>query len=572
VSLAALLAERHRRAQEAQATIEASDRYVAIAAELRAWHYPEQSWFFRSPKKRKATTKTRRAGVTSGGCHEFIARAFEQPGWRGLYCNEVREEAKRLAWRADTKQGMVDLLEQLARDGKIKLGQDRRDFARGADVKIDEQALTIEFRNGSLIRIFAADDERALERARGGAPHVAWVDEAQKFKHLRMFVDSIIGPSMTDYDGEIWLTGTPSEWLDGYFFDCTQEDEEQRVRGWEVHTLLVSMNPFYGATPEERWARTAGAELERNGWDPANPPASFQREWLARWIKTDARMVYWVHRAKHELTYAPLRVTSLVPDFLKVLDPEGRDWSGVSGHLDRWYDHEAAVRDLPKVYPGTNAPIVWQFALGCDFGFDPHAFGIAVWAFCDRLPDLYEMWSWKRTRVIPDYQRDCLLWCAANIPLTYMVGDPGGQAGANMEGWRQMVGLHIEDAEKSSKATWQELFNSAIVQGYVHWREGSPMLHEMKHLTWKQVGKRLEEAQDRKLSDGTVPGSDCSDPGLYAARWIIVHRPEAPKPLPAFGTAEWYAAEEQKIRDAALKQSRDQLAEQGMADGNEWAY
>lgn len=510
MTLAALLAERQRRA--AQATVIASDgeRYAAIAATLRAWHYQEQSAFFRSPAKRKATSKTRRAGVTSGGCHEFLARAFEQPAWRGMYCNEVREEAKRLAWRADTKQGMVDLLEAMAAEGKLVIGQDRRDFAKGADVKIDEQALTIEFRHGAQIRIFAADDAKSQERARGGAPHVCWIDEAQKFPFLQTFVDSIIGPSMTDYDGEIWLTGTPSEWCTGYFFDVTQEEVDKRVKGWEVHTLLVTMNPFYGKTAEERWARTAGAELERNNWTIEDPPASFRREWLAQWVKTDARFVYWVHRAPQEsLEYAPLRVTAILPEFLGKLDPEGKDPGGVSGYIDRWYDHTLSMRDLPKLYPGTATKIPWRFALGTDFGYNPHPFATTLWAFCDGLPDLWEMWSWKRTLVIPEYQKDCLLWYWREVPgIDYLVGDPGGQAGANMEGWRQLTDLPIQDADKFSKATWQELLNNAIVQGLVHFREGSPMLHEMKHLTWTQRGQKLVEADDRKLTDGTIPGND----------------------------------------------------------------
>lgn len=579
MTLAALLAERHRRATEAERGAVDAERYRAIAADLRSWYHPRQAAFLSSKAKRRAALCTRRSGKTAGICREYLARAFELPGHRLMYVNEVRDEARRLFWRADTKQGVVDVLERLELEGKIKIGQDRRDFAKGADVKIDEQALTVDFRNGSQIRVFAADDERAQNRARGAAPHVVTVDEAQKYPRLREFAEEVVGPSLKEHKdppGELWLTGTPSEFFSGLFYSVTANDSDEsrskREQGWEVHEWSVTDNPRFGDTPEERWEQAIGEELREKGIDPSNPPEWVAREWKAVWSAESARFVYWVHRAKHVLTYAPMRYTPHVPNFLKVLDPEGRDLSGVSGFVDRWYDHEASVKDLPLTYPGTNDRIAWQFALGADFGYDPHAFGVAIWAFCSELPDLYEMWSWKRTRVIPDYQRDCLLSLAETVPLSYMVGDPGGQAGSNMEGWRQLAGLQIEDAAKSSKATWQELFNSAIVQGYVHFREGSPMLHEMKHLTWKQVGQQLKEAQDRKLSDGTVPGSDVSDPGLYAARWIIVHRPEAPKPPIPHGTPEWYAEEERKTREAAMQYSREAIAELGVGGVEDWSY
>lgn len=578
-TLAALLAERERRRAEQQAV--AGRDLSAIAAELRSWYSEKQRHVFMPREgrpKKMATLKTRRSGATSGGVREFLARAMDTPNWRGRYVNEIREEAITLAWNADTKQGFADIIERLVKDGRLRDGN-KRALAKGeADVAINHQDLKIDFANGSQIKVFAADDARSQEHGRGGAPHVLWIDESQKYPALRKFVEEIFGPSMLDAQGETWLSGTPDEWASSMFYDITRDDDlALREPGWWVVNWSVLDNPFFGATEQERFdrvIRTVILEKKPLRWEGtddewvasflADPPAWFQREWQGKWVKEAIRYVYWVNRApKQGLTYAPIRTTPNTPAWLGRCDPDGRDPSGISGWIDRWYDHVTALLDLPVVYAGTTQRIDWRFALGLDFGYNPHPFANTLWAFNDRMPDLYEMWSWKRTLVIPEWQKDCALWYWREIPsLDYLVGDPGGQAGANMEGWRQLTGIPIEDADKNAKVTWQEMLNNAIVQGLVHFREGSPLLHEMKHLTWVQKGAKLVESDDRKLNDGTVPGNDCSDGGLYSARWIITHRPPTVEPTPPPETAAWFAAKEAAMRKAVDEASARRIAEE----------
>jgi hypothetical protein len=578
VSLALLLLERHRRAQEAQATAADAERYAAIAAELRAWYHPKQAAFLRSPAKRRAALCTRRSGKTAGVCREFLARALEQPGHRSMYVNEVREEARRLFWRADTKQGVVDLLEALAAAGKLTIGAERRDFAKGADVKLDEQALVIDFRNGSQIRIFAADDARAMERARGAAPHLIDVDEAQKFGRLRQFVEEVVGPSLKDYDGELLLTGTASEWVDGMFHDVTANESDDAVAarepGWEVHEWSVADNPWFGATPEERWERAIGAELRERNVDLANPPAWVLREWFHRWAVTDARYVYSVHRWPAPVTFAPLRTTTLLrPPCLDKLNPEGRDPSGISGFIDRWYDHAASLRDLPRTLPGSDSLLTWLFGLGIDFGYNPDAFALKLWAWSPEMPaDLWSMWSWKRTLVLPDYQRDLVVWFFDQVPgLIHADADPGGLQAGHLEGWREFLGIPVDDAEKSSKRTWIEMLNNDGERGRIHLREGEVHLHEMRHLVWVPKGDKLVEADNRTLADKSIPGRDACDAALYSFRRFVSRSRAEYTPPPTPGTPDWYAAEEKRSREAALEQTRARLAEERQAAG-EWEY
>ncbi len=541
------------------------ERYAAIAEELRAWLHPKQRAFLMSKSKRRAALCTRRSGKTAGSCREFLARALTIPGWGGVYVNEIREEAKGLAWRSRTKQGIVDLIEVLAKEGKLKIAAERPDLARGADVKIDEATLTLDFRNGSQIRVFAADDQKSQDRARGGAPHVVLIDESQKYPFLATFVNEVIGPSLKDFRGETWLSGTPSEDLTGLFYDVTKNDSEQsiteREKGWEVHEWSVLDNPWFGATAEERWERAIGEELREKNVDISNPPAWVLREWFAKWTKTDARFVYSVHRWPTPIEFAPIRTCPIVPAWLKQCAPEGRDPSGISGYNDRWYDHQASILDLPQTMPRQRKKIEWLYALGADFGYNPHPFATTLWAFSPMVPDVYEMFSWKRTLVLPDWQRDCLLWFWAEVKqLAYLVGDPGGQAGANMAGWRDLTGLPIEDAEKAGKATWIEMYNNDGERGRIHLRSGSPLLHEQRHLAWTMVGKTLKEHDDRKLTDGTTPGNDCSDSGLYPYRWLISRRLSTTEPPPVHGSPEWLAAEEAKMERAAEADDIDDSA------------
>lgn len=573
-TIAALLAEKQRRESVARQTDRAA-KYTAIADELQGWFHDKQREFYASPAKRKALLKTRRTGATSGGVREFLRRALTIPGWRGRYVNEVREEAKTLAWRADTKQGFVDIINDLAKAGRLKIAAERSDLDGDADVKIDEATLTIDFRNGSQIRIFAADDRKSQERGRGGAPHVLWVDEAQKYPGLQNFVDQVFGASMRDQErisghkGETWLTGTPSEFLDGYFYDVTRDDDlALRVPGWEVAFWDVRDNPFWGVTAKERWANTGSAEITEKQLDPDNLPAWFKREWLGQWVKEDARFVISIHRWPKPVTFAPLRTTSTLPHWFDLVNADG-----LGSPLDRWYDHEASIHDLPKMLAGTSTAIDWFYGMGIDFGYNPDPFAIVLWAWSPSMPDLYEMWSWKRTLVLPDYQRDAVMWFYENVrALMNVDGDAGGLQGAHMEGWRELLGLPIEDADKAAKRTWTEMFNNDGERGRIHLREGSPLYSEAIHLTYMQRGEKMIENADRRLADGTVPGNHVLDAARYSYRRYVNRNREEYQPPPREGTPEWYAAEERKMRDTAREQTRAMLeVERGQGDSFDWA-
>lgn len=485
---------------------------VAAQIRARADEHPKQRAFWRSEAKQSAALCTRRAGKSDGGVHEWLAKAITTAGWRGVYINTTRAEAKKVVWKNDLGMGWLDLLprygELLARSRVLayEIG--------GVVAMVNLTELTIDFSNGSQIALFGADDEQAIQKLLGQAKDEVWVDEAQKFPHLRQLIVRVVSPLMKDKrtlsgTGFIRLTGTPSTDCAGYFYDVTCEpgDGETPLAGWEVHRWSVTDNPGFGTTSEERWARTAGEALTENGWDGTEP--DFLREWLGKWVKTDARYVYPVHSVPdHVLVFAPQRLCDNPID---------------SSHA-RWYDHEASTRDLPRKPNGR--PYEWLYAIGADFGYAETAFALTMWAFTFERPDIFEMCAFKQHKVLPDDQRRYieLLWNA--VPnVVAMAGDPAGQKAADLEAWRTRFSLPIDDADKSAKNTWQALMAGDIRKGHVHYRKESPLLHEARHLVYlpTKPGKTRKDDEFRRIADGTVPGNDLCDAGLYAYRYLQHH-------------------------------------------------
>ncbi len=555
-SLASLLAERNRRAieraraeaarqaeaeaeerNEERAQAELSVRYSSIAADIRGALYDKQMLaFVREPARRVAMLCTRRAGKTFGGIRELVSFALENAKSRQLYINETRDEAKALAWD-EPDDGILAVL--LA--AGLERGDKRGD---GADFWANETELVVRFRNGSIIKLFGADDERQINKLRGRKWHRVLWDEAQKARHLQQGIQQVLGASMADFEGQIWLTGTPSLDTAGYFYEVTRQDGQPRAPGWTVHEWSVVDNPFFGATPEERWSRTAAVALRENGWTEEDP--DFRREWLGQWVITDANFVYPVHAVDpRKLTFAPMRLNA----------------SGL-------YDHEASLRDLPRNARGRQHH--WLFSIGVDFGYDPDGFAIVLLAFAMTCETAFEMYSWKKTKTDAVEQKERLDYLFANVEgIVSIVGDPAGQRSL-LKGWRERLGLPIEEAEKVEKDTWIDLMGSDIRRNRFKYRSDSPLLDEHKHLVWLPIknGKRVAH-KHRKLLDGRVPADHDSDAALYAWRSMctwLTREDVGPRT-----EEERMQAEETKIEKAVDRDTeRDDDDRFGVAD--DWGY
>ena len=537
VPISLLLAEKLRREEErATSTGHYQARFTELAARCRVLFHPKQRAAFCGHAPRVAILSTRRAGKTNGGTHETTARCLELPNQRWVYCHETRDEARKLAWRSDARDGWRDIVEQLGLVVARSILEFNRD--RATDVLISEDDLSIDFRNGSQLIIFAADKDSAADKFRGGEKNGIWVDEAQGFGPLTYFCADVAAKTLAKPKGTppgvLWLSGSPHRSLSGEFYEITRDPIKQGPRkpGWEVHEFSVVDNPYFGATREERWAATAGHELVINGWPANDPPAQFIREWgtpdgRVMWTTEDTLHVFCVHQ-KQPAEFGPVCV-----------DEDGA------------YDHGKAMTHLPpsvQTSPTAAEPINWYFAWGLDFGYeDPFAY--VLWAFSPQIADIFEMASWKKAHLPSDAIEDIVLgiWNSVGSGLVSIRGDSGGSMAKNtIVGWQEKLKIPIEPADKHGKDTWEDLFNGELWASRVHFRKNSAMLCELRELQYKvKAGKR--EIWKNRVANGVMHGDHCIDAGCrYSYRDLVSRRTEFLPRVP-MTDAEMAKAEERRM-------------------------
>jgi hypothetical protein len=572
---------------------------------LRSFFYPKQAAFFTSKHKRKATSKTRRAGATTGGVREIIARCVEIPNYRVTVVHSTKQEARARAWLSDTRSGFVDILRQFGTPVEhpslevVVLGGVRAD--------IRDQVMQVDFSNGSQVCIFGFDDERAMRKQRGLAKHLYWIDEAQDIRFLDGFYNKVV-MAQQDFNCEVWLSGTPGQDCAGMFYEVTKdEDDGSRTPGWEVHTIAQIDNPFFGhvaggtdggrlvyyvednlsaetgerhgpyttfaeaeqAAGQIRWDVTAGKALKERGWKGDEP--DFIREFLGKWCKTDARYVYPVHSANpYDLLYAPLRPIHAnhqpvpIANYKDHINP-------LTGQPPFWCDFKKAITDLPKK-KRYNQVRQWMYAIGADFGYHPDPFAIVVWAFAHDTQDVYELFSWKAQKVHTDDQGLYLRKVFEELDnVVVLVGDPAGKQD-DFEVWRTRLNLPIDEANKKGKNTLEEFLADDIRRGRIHLRHDSLLLDEMRQLIYlpTKPGKTREVAKHRRAADGLVHGDHCCDAARYAYESLTHYLSKLPQDnKPDKGSSVALYAEEARI-ETRLDEREKRIAEK-LAEGDELA-
>jgi hypothetical protein len=574
------LAEERQRKAEAAAT--AAQRVASLAAiveaavRIRAPMYAKQIRLFGADMSRplRATKKTRRAGATTGGVRELLARAIEYPGFRASYVTDTRINARKRAWESDTKSGFVDVLRKVAVPVKHRT-LDAYDLG-GVVVEVRDGDLVLNFSNGSQIELFGADSLGDHTDMRGVQKHVIWIDEAQDFPYLEEFYSAVVVGSTNDWHGECWLTGTPGRDLVGMFYEVTKEEEHERLQGWDVHIIESTDNPYFGevidgyyvednfahdprVSPEEqakhrwgpyetrdeaekqavhvRWLNTVEHARIKNHWKGDEP--DFIREQLGKWVKEDARYVYPVHG---------------VPDHILVYAPQRLRENPIDASHPPWYDHDAAMADLPMP-PVRTAAYQWLFGIGADFGYWPDPFALVVFAFCYQLPDVYEMFSWKHTKVNTDDQGRYMkeLW---KIPrIVSFVGDAAGKQ-SDFAVWQTRMNIPIEEANKRGKNELEEFLANDIRCHRVHFRGDpvtskprvlSPLLTECMHLVYlpTKPGKPREVHKHRRVA-GVIHGDHCADGARYSYNDLRHYLAKPPPQEPEPGSREWLLAQQER--------------------------
>jgi hypothetical protein len=486
-------------------------------------HHPKQADAVGDEGRLIAVLGTRRCGKSRGFLRRMIYDAITIPSSYQVYINTSWPECRRIAWRG-ARPG----------DGLLSLNSI---YGLGATFIKTERSMI--FPNDSLVECIPADDPRSIERALGLACHRVWIDEAQKMPHLDYAVREVLGPTMTDFDGQMVLTGTPSRDCSGLFYEVTKDDSE--LTGWNVHHFSVLDNPFFGDTKEQRYQQTIRNHCLKFNLEEDDPEV--QREWFGRWVVEDANFVYHVHRVNEDsLLYAPAR-------YMRGKKPNHLFLGGTP-------DIAKAILDLPLRADGRAYD--WLFGAGFDLGYEPDPFAYTIWAWTIDLPILYELASWKQIRLIPDEQAQIIGDLHHTAPFSFAGADAGGGGKAIVrgwsEGWLDRYPIPIEEAPKSNKTTAIEMLNNDIRAGRVRLRANGPLHAEMQKLTWTQSkgnARRVENVRRDTHGRKRCP-NDCCDSALYGHRLAQHHLYTEPVSMPEYGSSAYWRQEEDRIEAEIL--------------------
>jgi len=376
--------------------------------------------------------------------------------------------------------------------------------------KYDSQDNVWKWPNGSLTYFFGADKWDEIDKARGLALHIAVVDEAQRFKDhlLQELMDEVLTPALEDYEGQLYLAGTPKAVLSGLFYESSTND----TLGWSRHHWTVADNIYFprylkmqredpryrGMSVREIAQARLQALMESRGWDLSTPKV--RREWLGEWARDETSLIY---------PYDPVKNSaSALPE-----------------------DHE------------------WRFGLGVDVGMN--AFVVMAWAATS--PNLYFVDAEKTrfttlTKFADDIRRFKRKYNTQRIEVDcanlgkYLVEEVR----------RRNPDLVLYEADKTRKLASQEALRTDIMSGFAKVLPQAAVLRD----EWTKL--QYDE-------DGTEPSKSdnhCSDGALYIHKWA---RHFAAKPKAPEDTRTVAQIQEDELRAYAWKKHREQRKVRSLA-------
>lgn len=317
----------------------------------------------------------RRWGKTEGVLRRFGQLAATTERARFAYLVLQRNQAEEIAW---------PILEDL----NIKLGW---------GCHIDKVRLKMTWpRTGGMIRLYGADKINTTRLFRGMKWHGVHIDECQDFvfTDLDNLVQSSVMPSLADYNGFLYITGTPGIHKSGFFYNL----------------MIKKKYPFFklfyaDSMKNPHTSEGIKAILDRyrqTGVDIENTPF-IRREYFAEWVEDDR-----------------YRVINLNPSL---------------NYLYHWQRHPAD-----------------KYYLGIDFGFaGTSAYVVGVENREIHPNCLYYVDAWQqRDMLLKDHLRKIQEFQQRYGKIT-VIGDTGGPGTGIVRELQSSYGIKIVNAEKTDK-------------------------------------------------------------------------------------------------------------------------
>ena len=432
-------------------------RLVAKPFHIEKFCFEKQIDFINDESPFKTAVCSRRSGKTVACAADLIRAALKDPDRVCLYITLSRKNAKKLVWKE---------LKKINAEFKLMAHE-------------DNQELSMTFPNGSTIYCSGAKDASEIEKFRGLAITLCYIDECQSFRpYIEELIDDVISAALFDYNGKLCLIGTPGPVPAGYFYKASQS------ANWSHHHWTMFENPHISAKSGKPVQELIQRELDRRGVQIDNP--SIQREMFGRWVIDTDSLVF--------------------------------KYSAEINHFDT----------LP-VNAGR-----WEYVMGVDVGHDD-ADAVVVLAWNEYVKTVYlvdEIVTKKQgiTELAQQMQELIDKYKIYNI-----VMDTGGLGKKIAKELQTRFSLPVRAADKARKHEFIELMNDASRRGAFKANKASVFAQDSMLVEWDLD----KETPDKKVVSDRYH-SDVCDAALYAFRECL-HWLSGPEPeVHAYQSDKWF--------------------------------
>lgn len=429
--------------------------------------FDKQLAFINDPSLFVTAVTSRRAGKTTACGLHLLKVANENPKSVSLYITLARTNAKKIIWPM-----LKDLNNELDLKGEP-----------------NESDLSMRLPNGAMIYCSGAATASEIDRFRGLALKLVYIDEAQSFGlYLDKLIDDVLVPACFDNRGQIRLIGTPGPVPVGYFFDTRSN------LNWSHHSWTIFDNPWIERKRGESPQEVLQQELKRRNVTIDDP--TIQREIFGQWV---------------------VDTQTLVLNYNKDLN-----------HYD----------ELP--------PDTYNYIMGIDLGFkDADAICILGHSFNSPITYLVdELVTVKQGLTELFHQVEAL---RTKYNCYKLVVDTGGLGLKIAEEMRRRWRIPVHAAEKVRKFENIEILNDALRTGRFRAKNTSRFANDSMLLEWD-----MDKARPDKKVISDRFHSDIVDAALYAFRESPSYSYQEPARTPKYGSKEWAEAEVERMEKEAI--------------------
>jgi PBSX family phage terminase large subunit len=443
-----------------QGVKDASGAYVKQAPpppfKLQTFLFDKQLKFVEDPRPFKVAVCSRRSGKSVACAAHLIDTAINSPNTTSLYITLSRNNAKKLVWK--------------------EMQRINKEYGLGGAEDATELSMT--FPNGAMIYCSGAKDSSEIEKFRGLALKICYIDECQSFRaYIQELIDDILSPALMDYAGTLVLIGTPGPIPAGYFHDCAEKSAH-----WSKHSWTFFDNPFIPIKSKKTHQELLDRELRRRGVSATDP--SIQREWFGKWV---------------------LDTNSLLIRY------------------NAEVNHFTALKDKIK----------YNYILGIDVGFkDADALALIAWSEND--PNTYLIEEKVATKQGLTELVDQVKELQTRYDISKMVIDEGGLGKKLAEEMRRRHHLPVQGADKVRKMESIEFLNDMLRTGKFKAKSDSRFAQDSM-----LVEIDRDKTRPDKIIVSDKYHSDIIDAVLYAAKESPAFTYQATAARLTPGTPEW---------------------------------